>query len=173
MVTIAQACVVSVVASGILLTAGVEAHINDWVSVDSSDPEVIIEDGFESGDFSRWSAEVGWCDPDGVYTAEPTISYQCAGGLISVATGHFSFSDSGATIDGGTGLPAALLGSPSFCNGGTFSNTGIVEGQCLQTSTLEGAFTGPDTWEGTLSVTFSGMICLDCTNQLFQVTGTR
>jgi hypothetical protein len=48
-----------------------------------------------------------------------------------------------------------------------------VEGQCAQIYTLEGVFTSADTWEGTFSITFSGALCLDCTNQLFQVTGTR
>ena len=62
--------------------------------------------------------------------------------------------------------------------GGTFSNSGSIPGGCIETYTLDGAFTGPNTWTGTYTVIFTGAECscfdLDpCLDQSFSVTAVR
>lgn len=48
------------------------------------------------------------------------------------------------------------------------SVTKTYTGTCDETYTLTGAFTGPDSFSGTFSMSFSG-ICFDCSTQSFPV----
>jgi len=159
-----------------------ESLASDFVSDDDNSqqdvflawgPAVVLADGFESADCSRWSAEVGACDPDGLYSAAAPISYTCAVGLISINISQFAFTDHGALISAGASLPTELVGTPSYCGSGVFSNTASIDGSCTEMYTLEGTFTDENTWTGTFSASYSGTNCFDCTNQVFQVTGTR
>lgn len=136
-------------------------------------PAMVLTDGFESADCSQWSAEVGACDPDGVYSSTPVVSYSCALGSVAIDVNQFTFTDHGAQISAGSSLPGILVGTPSYCSGGEFSNTLSVAGACTETYALVGSFTGAGTWTGTFSASFAGTGCGDCTNQVIQVSGTR
>ena len=64
------------------------------------------------------------------------------------------------------------------CPSGAFSNTVSITGGCTETYSLEGSFSDANTWNGTFSVTFTGLDCdcwtIDpCIDQNFAVTGTR
>jgi hypothetical protein len=97
---------------------------------------------------------------------------------VNVNVTQFSFSASGAVITPGPTSPGTLSGSATTCPGGSFTNSRVVSGGCTETYQLQGAFTGPDSWTGTFSMSFSGSDCScfgfdPCVNQSFPVTATR
>jgi hypothetical protein len=136
--------------------------------------------GFESGDTSVWSSLLGRCNADGSYslTSPAAIQYSCCFGIVDFTIDEFTFSTGGAEISSSPDDPVPLLGSGTSCPGGTFSNTGSIPGSCTEMYTLDGAFTGPNTWTGTYTVTFTGPDCDclgydPCLDQTFSVTATR
>jgi hypothetical protein len=140
--------------------------------------DFIFYSDFETGGTSVWSNQVGACDPDGTYTASPSIQYSCCLGLVDIQINQFQFTADGAQISSAPFDPGGLIGSPTSCPAGAFSNTGSISGGCTETYSLEGSFSDANTWNGTYSVTFTGLDCtcwgLDpCVDQEFVVTGTR
>jgi hypothetical protein len=55
---------------------------------------------------------------------------------------------------------------------GHINVTCVYAGTCAETYSLDADFTGPDTWEGTFTASYSGS-CYDCEDQSWDVTGTR
>jgi hypothetical protein len=140
----------------------------------------IFYSGFESGDASAWSTVVGACEPDGAYTltSPAAIQYSCCLGLVDINIDQFLFSSDVAQISSAPSDPVPLLGAASTCPAGVFSNSGAIPGSCTEIYALDGSFTGPDTWAGTYTMTFTGpdCDCLDidpCEDQVFEVTATR
>jgi len=136
--------------------------------------------GFETGDTSVWSSILGSCDPDGTYTltSPSSIHYACCLGLVDFTIDQFVLAAGGTEITSSPSDPVTLVGTGASCPGGAFSNTGSLAGGCTETYTLDGSFTGPNTWTGTYTVTFIGPECscfdLDpCLDQSFSVTATR
>jgi hypothetical protein len=136
--------------------------------------------GFETGDTSVWSSLLGSCDPDGTYTvtSPDPIQYSCCFGLVDFTIDQFTLAEAGTQVTSSPSDPVALLGSGASCPGGTFSNTGSIPGGCTETYTLDGIFTGPNTWTGTYTVIFTGAECscyeIDpCVDQSFSVTAAR
>lgn len=141
----------------------------------------VFFDGFESGDVSAWSTALGGCDPDGSYTlsSPSSIQYSCCLGLVDIDIDQFLFSADAAQISSAPSNPVDLAGAAATCPAGVFSNTGSIPGTCTETYTLDGSFTGANTWTGTYAVTFTGpdCNCLDldpCIDQTFiNITATR
>lgn len=123
------------------------------------------------------------CTPDAVWRlASPSrVTYQCCGTMVDVDVGAFTFSSSGARIQPSPSFPAALSGAAATCPDGGFDASASLTGSCTETYRLAGAFTGADTWAGTLTLTFTGSQCdcfggtlgSPCTDQSFAVTATR
>ncbi len=131
-----------------------------------------------AGGTSAWSFDFGTCDPDGSYTASPSIQYSCCLGLVDIEINQFQFTANGAQVSSAPFDPGDLIGSPMSCPSGAFSNTGSIAGGCTEAYSLEGSFSDANTWNGTYSVTFTGLECdcwgIDpCVDQNFVVTGTR
>jgi hypothetical protein len=153
---------------------------SDIASVDVERDFIFYSD-FETGGTSVWSftsTNLGTCEPDGTYTVSPSILYSCCLGLVDIEINEFLFTADGAQISSAPFNPGDLIGSPTSCPAGTFSNTGSITGGCTETYSLEGSFSDANTWNGTFSVTFTGLDCdcwgVDpCVDQNFVVTGTR
>ena len=150
------------------------------------DFDVILYDGFESGDDSVWSASVGGpCDPDGLYalTTPGTVQYSCctiAGPpQVDIDISDFLFAQEGAAITpSGMHYPAILTGPGATCPAGNFSAADTISGGCTEIYSLDGAFLDANTWSGTFDMTFVGEECgcfgFDpCVDQSFPVTATR
>lgn len=140
----------------------------------------IFADNFESGDGSSWSGGGGLCDPNGAYTltSPSSIRYSCCFGAVDVDISQFLFVLDGAEITTAPSNPVAMQGAAAACPAGAFSNVGSISGGCTETYALTGAFTGPDTWSGTYSMTFVGpdCSCLDldpCFDQVVPVSAQR
>jgi hypothetical protein len=136
--------------------------------------------GFETGDTSTWSSLLGRCDPEGTYTvtSPESIQYTCCLGIVDFTIDQFTLTAGGAEISSSPSNPVPLLGDGASCPGGIFSNTGSIPGGCTETYSVDGTFTGPNSWTGTYSVIFTGAECscfdLDpCLDQSFSVTATR
>lgn len=79
--------------------------------------------------------------------------------------------------------PTAFVTSSAalVCPAGTFTATAVNSGSCTETYTVQGTWTGPNTFVGTYSATFSGSQCtstslcgnLPCTNQSWTFSATR
>jgi hypothetical protein len=114
---------------------------------------------------------------DGTYGLSPQISYNCAyymgSYMINLQYSQFTFVDDGNTL---TVQPA--MNGEGYMTGSSATN-GVINvdyfspGNCNYIFTLTGSFTDNDTWQGTFKVAFSGIYCFDCTDQSFNITGTR
>jgi hypothetical protein len=122
------------------------------------------------------------CDPDGTYTKSGApITYTCCLGFVDLNVSTFTFQANGASITAGPVSPGGtLMGAPTTCPSGAFSNTAVLPGLCTETYTLAGSFSGPNTWTGTYSLQFTGSQCdclgglgTPCVNQTFPVAATR
>jgi hypothetical protein len=112
-------------------------------------------------------------DPSGAYVCVPPPSYTCVFGIVSFDIATMTFSDSGAVLIV-SGAPCSMTGASA--SDGTIDVSCTLTGSCDETYALSGAFTGPDTWDGTFTATFtpaSAGACFDCTNQSWDLTGTR
>lgn len=124
--------------------------------------------------------EATTCDPDGVWTIVGTpFTYSCCLGLVAVNVSSFIFSSDGASIDSSPSDPAVMTGAATTCPSGSFSATATLSGGCAEHYTLTGTFTGPNTWNGTYKLTFTGSQCSclglgqPCVNQTFPVSAMR
>jgi len=116
--------------------------------------------------------------PSGIYDVAPRAMYQCAFFLgmyyVSYDIGTLTFTDTGSTLTVNGGR-CPMIG-PSARMTRAFSVSCTVPGSCDETYTLTGMFTDDDTWTGTYRSTFtprSAGACLDCTNQMHSMSGTR
>ncbi len=114
------------------------------------------------------------CEPNGVYSPAPAISYSCATGAVDLDVTEFRFSIGGSSITARSTQPEApLLGTVTSCPSGSFDNTATFPGACDVIYNLQGQFAGDDSWDGVFSVEFTGSTCFDCVNQQWTVAGTR
>jgi hypothetical protein len=120
------------------------------------------------------------------------INYYCCLGLVLINVNQFQFSTSGSTLQV-TGLPTwspAAFGQPymtgtAACADAGFNVSEVIGsvGPCYGTYTLDGKFISPNTWTGTLNVTFppdpDGTLCgcsssdVACTDQSFPITAVQ
>ncbi len=128
------------------------------------DLDLLFYDGFEQGDAGLWDVSAGSCDPDGSWTLDgPPIQFSCCLGLVNIDISQFDFSADGATITSSPTNPVPLVGAATTCPASGFSNSGSLVGGCTETYSLDGSFTGPDSWSGTYSMEFVGPDCATCT----------
>jgi len=147
------------------------------------DLDLLFYDGFEEGDASLWNVLSGSCDPDGSWDlAGPPIQFTCCLGLVDIDISQFDFAADGATVTSSPTSPVPLLGAASTCPSGSFSSSGSIPGGCTETYSLDGSFTGPDSWSGTYAMEFVGPDCAACTlldpthpcvDQLIPISATR
>lgn len=127
--------------------------------------------------------EVLTCDPDGTYAIVQggPVSYSCCSGLVSVNVSSFVLTADGATIYSSPSNPAAMTGSATTCPAGNFNNSASLPGGCTETYSVTGSFTGPNTWSGLYTLSFTGADCgcfggllgTPCVGQAFPVTAMR
>ncbi len=138
----------------------------------------ICEDGIDQ-DCDTLDAD---CPPptwDGLWDTSPAIAYNCASNSVVIDFASVSIVDSDPNISftfiGGT-QPGTVSGTLGI--GDTFSATYSIPGLCTEDYGFSGSFTGPNDFSATLTATFSdasgtGLLCGDCVNQSWNITGTR
>ncbi len=114
------------------------------------------------------------CDVDytGIYVLDHEASYSCAFGIVSISVHDLTVIDANPVIEfssSGT-QPGTMSGTIDASDAFTTSN--VLRGSCTETYGFNGSFTGPDTFTGTLTASYSGS-CFDCSNQSWTVTGNR
>jgi hypothetical protein len=112
------------------------------------------------------------CDPDGLWVNAQSVSYTCAFGLVNfnIQSWTIVLDQDALTVLGG---PVTMNGPPVGCElGNEFTVSGTVPGTCVETYTLSGAFLDADHFEGTFVADFEGD-CVDCVDQMFDVSATR
>jgi hypothetical protein len=135
----------------------------------------------------------GGCDPNGVYGADSgipggTFTYTCCLGEVDLNLSQFALSTSGTTltvtpgpgflVNGGV-QGAPIPGASTTCPSGSFSVSETYSGGCNETYAVTGTFTGPNTWTGTFTASYSGSECdcfmvdTPCTNQTFNFNAIR
>jgi len=140
--------------------------INDDVDNCPNDPNTDQADSDGDG-----IGDVCETDYTGTWILDPTIDYYCASGLVDMSFSSVDITDQGSTLSVDTGSsPGVLTGD--FSSRPDFSVTNTLPGGCTETYTLSGSFTDINTFTGTFEADYSGS-CLDCSNQIFSVTGTR
>jgi hypothetical protein len=107
------------------------------------------------------------------------VSYSCASNSVVIDFASISILDENPSISftfiGGT-QPGTVAGTLSA--GDAFSAAYSISGLCTEGYDFSGTFTGPNTFTGYLTASFTdttgtGYMCYDCTNQTFLVNGTR
>ena len=104
------------------------------------------------------------------------VSYQCTFGLVDINFNNVTILDRNPnltmTANGGSSQPGTLTGR--FSSATDFSVSRSIRGTCTETYTLEGRFTASDSFEGTFTAVFTGgTACYDCSDQSWNVTGSR
>ena len=104
------------------------------------------------------------------------MSYSCAFGFVGFAFGSVEVVDSSPSIsfDFPGPQPGSLDGTLSAADEFDVSNT--LVGTCDEVYTLSGIFLDANTFDGELTVEFqeqSPGACFDCTDQVFQISGSR
>jgi len=116
---------------------------------------------------------------DGAYTSSPTLSYFCNLGIFRYDITEWTFTDLGGGTLQVTGnsasLPVPALTGTLPTSGGAFSVSATVPGICIEDYSLSGMFSDSNNWTGTFGLTFTdgGGGCVDCTNQINAVAGSR
>lgn len=120
----------------------------------------------------------------GIFDVVPAPAQTCAA-LIGPAQVDYNVSEVEFTCVGpvlsidARNVPNPSINSPLTqsmrATDGTFTAVAEVEGDCLERYTLDGMFTGPDTFEATWTAEYIGSTCFvaDCDPQNIMVTGTR
>lgn len=123
------------------------------------------------------TVSVAACDATGRYTLATPISYACCFFINQNITQWVIAPSDTAT----TGSPAGvgMIGNAAMCPSGTFSQSFTEAGGCTETYSIDGTFTGADTFSGTYTLEFIGQDCdcsgLDtpCVTTTFPFTATR
>ncbi len=106
------------------------------------------------------------------------VAYTCCSGLYSVFIDTFELVSDGAIVIGGPSGPT-FAGAEATCPDGGVTGIAFTPGECTMTALLDGAFTGPDAWSGSLQLTFTGDDCAcpgdgaPCTDLFTAVTASR
>lgn len=116
--------------------------------------------------------DAGPCDVSGLWRVDGgAITYSCSFGLVNIGISRFNFATNVPAAGTMTVAPQQtwspgssqfLQGANSSCPSGTLSASTVFSGSCDETYTLTGSFTGPNSFEGTFGMSFSGT-CFDCT----------
>lgn len=112
----------------------------------------------------------------GLYTIAPAITYTCAVGLVDIGVTTFTFSTAGATLtvtsdDVGSPQQPCVMTGPAP-TGSSFSVSCVNAGACNESYALTASSSSSSGWTGTFTASFTGD-CLDCTTQMFAVTGSQ
>lgn len=123
------------------------------------------------------------CNPTGVYTvAGNALSYTCCLGFVGFNISRFQLQSSATqtTVTPGPSHPGSLTAPTPLVCGGSFDVERVIPGGCTETYRLQGSFTGPDSFAGTYSATFTGADCSgalcfgqNCVDQTFAITAGK
>jgi hypothetical protein len=149
----------------------------------------------DAGQPDAGQPDAGGCNPNGTFTLDAgQIAYTCCDvyGLgiqnaVDIDVNRFVIEASAARVRPGASGP--LLSTPierAVCPGGNFTYERVIlgsggAGDCDETYRLTGTFTGPNTFTGTFSASFSGPACTDptycgalpCDNQTWTFSAGR
>ncbi|MFH1531092.1 MAG: LamG-like jellyroll fold domain-containing protein [Pseudomonadota bacterium] len=113
--------------------------------------------------------------PSGTYTLSPGIYYSCAYTLVTLNYNLFTF-----IVNGSSMSVQPMMNNGGCLMTGTYNpqtqgfTVGCVfPGTCNETYALTGTFNPDNSWNGTWSVNFSGMWCVDCSYKSVYLTGTK
>ena len=109
------------------------------------------------------------------------ISYSCAFNLVSINVSQVNMATNipgpgqmrwlpQFTWSPGASLP--LVGTLAQCPSGAVNVSVLYAGSCNETYRITGNFTGPDSFSGTFTMSYSGT-CFGCTNQSFPINLVR
>ncbi|MFT3713656.1 MAG: MopE-related protein [Archangium sp.] len=127
----------------------------------------------------------GACDNTGTWRVNGSaIAYSCTFGIVNVsisqvvmannvpAAGQMRWTPQPTWSPGASRL---LVGTLSSCPSGMVTVTRVYSGTCTETYTITGSFTGPDSFSGTMTMSYAstGGSCFDCTNQSFPINLVR
>jgi hypothetical protein len=127
----------------------------------------------------------GGCNPDGLFTISgAALAYTCCFNLSVINVSQVQVSSGGTVISAlptqpGTGQPFSA--AAATCPSGSFDVSKTLTGGCNETYRIQGSFTGPNTFTGTYSATYTGSDCsctllpggTPCNSQSFPFTATR
>jgi hypothetical protein len=117
----------------------------------------------------------GCPDYGGQFRVEPTVSYTCAVGLVSITLDELelAWDPPEAELRNLSAIqPPALLGEIE--QDGSFVLEGSIPGSCNEYYRLTGRFLDEDTFTAQFEVVFAGDFCGNCEGQIFpELTGTR
>lgn len=124
----------------------------------------------------------GPCDVNGVWRVSGSaIAYQCAFGFVNISITQVQMATN--TPSAGTmqvnpqftwspGSTYYLRGPNATCPSGAMNVSSLYPGSCDEAYRLQGNFTGPNSFTGTFTMTYTGS-CFGCTDQSFPVTLVR
>jgi len=116
---------------------------------------------------------------DGLWSTNQ-VNYSCASNQVVFDFNAVSVVDTNPNISftfvGNGNSPGTTSGT--LGSGDTFTSTLFIGGLCDEQYDFDGSFTSGTTFSGTLTATFTdnsgtGFGCIDCTNQTWNLTGTR
>jgi len=119
-------------------------------------------------------------DYSGLYGLDDTIGYQCAEFLgyyyVTIDFNQVTVSHASSTLVvtvGGSGQPGSMSGTVD--SDGNFSVVHEYPGSCTETYTLEGSFSDESNFSGTFTAAYTGgaSACLDCSTQIWTVSGAE
>lgn len=136
---------------------------------------VTPSDGESDGTSAATSVMVSEAVTDwsGTYALDSTVRYSCAYSMVNMNVSALTVTDAWPSIlvsSAGT-QPGTMSGV--FTSETSFQVQNRLSGTCTETYTLTGTFVDDVTFEGTLEAAFSGMLCFDCSDRTWSVTGTR
>ena len=114
------------------------------------------------------------CNISGQYTVSPTIQYTCANSLVAV-----NISSMDVTSAQCSSISVTLTGLTTLTgnfNGADFTASSTIAGLCEVTYSMNGTFTTQSTISGTFEISFKengAGACFDCTNQVFNFSGSK
>ncbi len=110
-------------------------------------------------------------DYDGTFDISPTVNYFCAGGAVNINMTTMVFADIAGNLQV-TGAPTPMRQIPGPTDE-NFSATGVLLGTCNETYVVSGSFSDNDNFSGLFEAQFNGILCFNCQDQAFPITGTR
>ncbi len=133
--------------------------------------EDICEDGIDQD----CSGSDSTCSYSDTWALDTTVALSCAFGNVVIDFSTVYITDTYPNINvsavGGS-LPGSLSGT--FSNATDFDASFSIPGSCTESYRLVGSFTSDTEFSGLFSASFTGgAMCVDCTNQNWQINGTR
>lgn len=134
--------------------------------------QLVVNDGLLDSQTDRVTINAQNCVVDRTYTINTPITYSCAFGIFSINVTSITFSQNGSRSTPLPSFPGDMTGGTTSCPSGSFSHQYFAFGACAENHVLNGSFTGPDTWSGTLTTEFTGAGCFDCVGSNYNIDAT-